>query len=302
MRHWFAFTLSLAAGCAAPANRQVADGPAVVATPQRFGRASIGDDLLARAQEWVDEGVMYSYSPNYDGYRTDCSGFVSWVWGLAAPGHTTYSLAGGPWDDGASVAISWDEIQPGDAMNFPGSPSAGTGHVTLFAGWADDAHYAFYDYEEYNFGHAASYLLHNTDTNWTGGRWGDQYIPIRLAGRQVGGCADGVSLVHGAIAQKWQALGCGAFLGQPITDELGTPDGSGRYNHFENGSIYWTPWTGAFEVHGDIRARWAAMGWEQSSLGYPVSDEHDAPGGRQNDFENGWIFWNADTRETTVGS
>ena len=43
------------------------------------------------------------------------------------------------------------------------------------------------------------------------------------------------------------------FLHYPVTDETGTPDGVGRFNHFEGGSIYWTPGTGAKEVHGAIR-------------------------------------------------
>ncbi len=99
--------------------------------------------------------------------------------------------------------------------------------------------------------------------------------------------------VHGLIYAKWASLGWEqSFLGFPLTDESTTPDGIGRYNHFEGGSIYWTPSTGAWEVHGDIRARYAALGWELSFLGYPVSDEHDGPGGtRVSDFQHGQIGW-----------
>ena len=102
--------------------------------------------------------------------------------------------------------------------------------------------------------------------------------------------------VHGAIEGKWAVLGWEqGFLGFPLTDELITPGGRGRYNHFEGGSIYWNPETGAYEVHGAIRDLWAWLGWEQSSLGYPVSDEYSAPecgqGGRRSDFEDGYICW-----------
>ncbi|MFT3973199.1 MAG: hypothetical protein QM699_07050 [Amaricoccus sp.] len=99
--------------------------------------------------------------------------------------------------------------------------------------------------------------------------------------------------VHGAIYAKWASLGWEqGFLGFPLTDESGTPDGVGRYNHFEGGSIYWTPATGAREIHGDIRLKYAALGWERSFLGYPVSDEHDGPGGtRVSDFQAGQIGW-----------
>ena len=66
-------------------------------------------------------------------------------------------------------------------------------------------------------------------------------------------------------------------MGFPVTDELGTPDGRGRFNHFEGGSIYWTPQTHAHEVHGAIRDKWASMGWERSRLGYPIGDEKGPP-------------------------
>ena len=48
------------------------------------------------------------------------------------------------------------------------------------------------------------------------------------------------------FANKWASLGWErSFLGYPLTDETGTPDGVGRYNHFQGGSVYWTPGTGA---------------------------------------------------------
>lgn len=84
--------------------------------------------------------------------------------------------------------------------------------------------------------------------------------------------------VHGAIRDKWSQVGRTiSFLGYPITDELTTPDHIGRYNHFQGGSIYWTPNTGAHEVHGAIRGKWASLGWERGSLGYPITDELLAP-------------------------
>ncbi len=81
--------------------------------------------------------------------------------------------------------------------------------------------------------------------------------------------------VHGDIHAKYMAMGAEAsILGYPTTDESGTPDGIGRFNHFQAGSIYWTPDTGPYEVHGLIRQFWAANGWERNpNLGYPISDE-----------------------------
>ena len=89
-----------------------------------------------------------------------------------------------------------------------------------------------------------------------------------------------------------------------MTDETVTPDGVGRYNHFQNGSIYWTAITGAHEVHGAIRDRWAALGWERSMLGYPVSDETDEidGSGRVSLFEHGAIHWKRADGSITVQS
>jgi uncharacterized protein with LGFP repeats len=100
--------------------------------------------------------------------------------------------------------------------------------------------------------------------------------------------------VHGAIRAKWASLGWErSFLGYPLTDESITPDGVGRFNHFQGGSIYWTPSTGAHEVHGLIRAKWANMGWERSFLGYPLTDETTTPDGvgRFNHFQGGSVYW-----------
>jgi LGFP repeat len=104
------------------------------------------------------------------------------------------------------------------------------------------------------------------------------------------------SMRNSRLWEKWSGLGWErGFLGYPITDELVAPDGHGRYHHFEGGSIYWTPETGAHEVHGAIRDTWAALGWERGQLGYPVSDEYSAPvygwGGRRSDFTGGFISW-----------
>lgn len=105
--------------------------------------------------------------------------------------------------------------------------------------------------------------------------------------------------VQGAIYAKWMALG-GLNWGVPDTDELPTPDGVGRFNHFNNNSasIYWTPSTGANAIWGAIRAKWAEMGWENSPLGYPETDELTAPDGvgRYNHFSKaGSIYWTPST-------
>jgi hypothetical protein len=107
--------------------------------------------------------------------------------------------------------------------------------------------------------------------------------------------------VHGAIRDKWKDLGWEAGpLGYPTSNETTTPDGTGRFNVFEHGSIYWTPQTGAHEVRGSIRDKYAETGWEAGPLGYPTSDEHDVAGGRASDFQHGTITWDSTSGSTTV--
>lgn len=103
--------------------------------------------------------------------------------------------------------------------------------------------------------------------------------------------------VHGAIRDRWARLGWETGpLAYPLTNETATPDARGRFNHFSRGgSIYWTSSTGANDVYGAIRDRWAALGWERSYLGYPTSGEFAIPGGRRSNFERGYITWNAST-------
>ena len=107
----------------------------------------------------------------------------------------------------------------------------------------------------------------------------------------------GAHEVYGAIRTRWGALGWEAGgLSYPVTGERATPDGRGRYNHFarpDGASIYWSPSTGAHEVYGRIRDRWAQQGWERGPLGYPVSGEYAVPGGRQSDFQHGSIRWDS---------
>jgi uncharacterized protein with LGFP repeats len=121
--------------------------------------------------------------------------------------------------------------------------------------------------------------------------------------------ATGSHQVCGAILAKYQSLGGPAgFLGNPTTDETGTPDGVGRFNHFSStdnrsnidGSIYWTAGTGAGSVHGAIRAKWASLGWERSCLGDPLSDEFAISGGRQSNFQRGVISYSFASARATA--
>jgi hypothetical protein len=126
--------------------------------------------------------------------------------------------------------------------------------------------------------------------------------------------ATGAHAIYGSIYAEWASLGYEAsVLGYPTTDETPTADGRGRYNRFQYGVIYWTPQTRAHEVHGSILAKWQEMGSEQSSLGYPISDEGwggtwvGGSGGnwsRLSIFENGVItyLWSEGTSVVAFAS
>jgi hypothetical protein len=51
------------------------------------------------------------------------------------------------------------------------------------------------------------------------------------------------------------------LLGSPTTSELPTPDGIGRFPHYQRGSIYFTPSTGAHEIHGGDQEQMGRAGF-----------------------------------------
>ena len=104
-----------------------------------------------------------------------------------------------------------------------------------------------------------------------------------------------------AIYDKWILLGGNtSFLGCAVTDEKAaarSPKGTaGRWARFGGGDgayIVWHengPYAGqAFEVHGCMFTLYASMNGTSSWLGFPISDEKEAPNGRRSIFESGYI-------------
>ena len=112
-----------------------------------------------------------------------------------------------------------------------------------------------------------------------------------------------VCKVGGAILTEYNHMGgAGGVLGPCTTNELPSADGVGRYNHFVNGSIYWSPATGAHEIHGAIHVEWQTTGWETGPLGYPTADEAGASDGvgRFSLFQHGAIYWTPSTHAHAV--
>ncbi|MDV9202701.1 peptidoglycan-binding protein, partial [Streptomyces sp. Wh19] len=120
-----------------------ASGPPSSTTTTPKLRKSSRAAIINRAKKWVSAQVPYSMTKYWpDGYRQDCSGFVSMAWNL--PGNEwTGSLAA------FGTRIAREELQPGDILLFhnPADPSKGS-HVTIFGGWTDYTHTHYTAYEQ----------------------------------------------------------------------------------------------------------------------------------------------------------
>lgn len=90
-------------------------------------------EAIVRGFEWLDDHVPYSQSRSHEGYRTDCSGFVSMCWKLG----TSLTTAGFSSGASSSALASYNSLQPADALVMR---SGGHGHIVLFLGWNDAAH------------------------------------------------------------------------------------------------------------------------------------------------------------------
>jgi uncharacterized protein with LGFP repeats len=82
-------------------------------------------------------------------------------------------------------------------------------------------------------------------------------------------------------------------LGFPTSEEIAVK--GGVVQRFQNGLYCWTAATGAHEVRGAILSRCAALGGENSALGFPVSQARVVAGGVRQDFQRGSLSWNART-------
>jgi hypothetical protein len=100
-------------------------------------------EIINRAKQWVAAEVPYSMEQYWsDGYRQDCSGYVSMAW----------QLSGNEWTGSLAqygTRITREELQPGDILLFhdPNDPTGGS-HVTIFGGWTDNTHTSYIAYEQ----------------------------------------------------------------------------------------------------------------------------------------------------------
>jgi uncharacterized protein with LGFP repeats len=112
--------------------------------------------------------------------------------------------------------------------------------------------------------------------------------------------ATGAHVVTPELRDAWAASGWeNGPLGYPVTDAAPLANG-GKFVHFQGGSVYWSPATGAHVVRGPVRDAWAATGWETGPLGYPTGDLRAVSGGTRQDFQRGYITVSGATGVATV--
>lgn len=123
--------------------------PSPIATPTTSQvstgtlRKTTRSEIINRAKLWVTAQVPYSMEKYWsDGYRQDCSGYISMAWNLRS-NEWTGSL------DRFADRVDRTELQPGDILLFhnPANPTRGS-HVTIFGGWTDYTHTSYIAYEQ----------------------------------------------------------------------------------------------------------------------------------------------------------
>ncbi|MFI9546441.1 peptidoglycan-binding protein [Streptomyces sp. NPDC052016] len=131
-------------------------------------------DIIRRARTWVAAKVPYSMNGFWsDGYRQDCSGYVSMAW----------KLPGNEWTGSLhqfATRITKAELQPGDILLFhnPSDPENGS-HVVLFGGWTDYTHTHYIAYEQTR---PTTRRLATPYAYWA---YSDHYVPYRYDGLEA---------------------------------------------------------------------------------------------------------------------
>ncbi|MEU3076979.1 peptidoglycan-binding protein [Streptomyces laurentii] len=150
--------------------------------------------IVDRAKTWVTAKVPYAMDRYWsDGYRQDCSGYISMAWNLPA-NEWTGSLTR------FADRISRADLQPGDILLFhnAASPTRGS-HVTIFGGWTDASHTSYLAYEQTKPG------TRKRTTPMAYWQDADRYVAYRYKGLTGSGGAGGTG--GGAAATAFPGAG-----------------------------------------------------------------------------------------------
>ncbi|MFF8730302.1 peptidoglycan-binding protein [Streptomyces sp. NPDC015171] len=151
--------------------------------------ATTRTDIIKRAKVWVAAKVPYSMEKFWsDGYRQDCSGYVSMAWGL--PNNEWTGSLGQ-----FGTKITKEDLQPGDILLYhnPDNPEKGS-HVVIFGGWTDYTH-TYYTVYEQTPPHARSQTTPYPYWSNTG-----KYVPYRYKGVTKSAAGAGGSGAKASVA------------------------------------------------------------------------------------------------------
>ncbi|ATL29640.1 InlB B-repeat-containing protein [Streptomyces formicae] len=189
------------------------------------------------------------------------------------PRHTL-TLAASPARGGTTRAFVWGPYKTGTRVVVRAYPAAGY----AFAGWTLD-------------GTPHANKSRDMSLAMNAGH--------RLVARFTAGCAKPPT---GGFLKKWTQLGgAKGRLKCPTGDRRALPKGGG-FQHFQGGSLYYSPKTGMHPVWGAFRTAWQKGGWERGRLGYPRSGEKrlNAAGDVRQWFQGGSLTWHAKSRKVTA--
>ncbi|WP_150209397.1 FG-GAP-like repeat-containing protein [Streptomyces venezuelae] len=314
--------------------------PAVRTTSIGTGFTGAAYPHLASNGDFENDGFVDLWSRNGDGAITEFPGRALSNGSAFGPGKPLV-LGGTPWNECETVPSSADagvkhslcgpllaKFKAAGGLASFGKPTGPVGVA------ADDGRFMHFRMNGYTYDNASIYWHRNTgawivmngnrekwislgaETGFLGYPTSDEIrnsdgVGVVSTFRGSGGDGaiywseqTGSWSIHGTIYKRYLAAGGpGGWLGYPTTDEVGNPDGVGRYNHFrqrgqtsDTASIYWTSTTRkALAVWGGIRNKWVSLGAEKSFLGYPKSEEYEVYGGPRTDFDGGYIRHNDTT-------
>ena len=127
-------------------------------------------NVIAKAKTWLNPAVPYSQSAYHNGYRTDCSGYVSMAWQLGTSA-TTGTLAN------YSSPVTKDTLKAGDVLLNINE------HVLIFSSWANTAKTQYYAYELSPSAPGTKY--HVVDYPYWSNYNPSAYKPYRLHGNSI---------------------------------------------------------------------------------------------------------------------
>ncbi|MFD8690024.1 peptidoglycan-binding protein [Streptomyces sp. NPDC059651] len=145
------------------------------------------DTMINRARTWLTanngHAVPYSMERTWkDGYRQDCSGYVSMTLGLGKPGLNTVGLADSR--NGVTKRLSSvSQLRKGDLLIDYSTTDGDFRHVVIFEKWANTSHSAYWAYEQ-----RGTYgTTHRQLKYGIGSDHYDPFRPLKLSGGSSGG-------------------------------------------------------------------------------------------------------------------